>query len=107
MTIAELVAEWRRLQKWDDNDEFGQHGECRYDRLSEIEGVLTHRRAKSADDLLQTWSVLEQRECTDNEYHKTIVDAFEWEGRATGLNGWSVRAAFEHGSTQDLLRSIL
>jgi hypothetical protein len=101
LTIAELAAEWRRLNKWDETDEYTDHGDCRLDRMSQIERILRRKRAKSADELIQKWAVLELLECTDNEHHKSIVDAFRW-----GEDDWSAAASFEHSRTSDLLRSI-
>jgi hypothetical protein len=104
MKIAELVAEWRRLWKFDENDEYGDCGDCRYDRISEIEDFLARKRAKSAEDVIQKWAALELIECTDNEHHKSIVDAFKW---GEDRSDWSAKVAFEHGRMQELFSSII
>ena len=104
LTIAELVAEWLRLNKWEETDEYGDHGDCRLDRMSEIEDLLMRRDTKTPADVILKWRVLELLECTDNQDHKSIVEIFRW-GR--DRSEWSARAAFDHCRTQELLHSIL
>jgi hypothetical protein len=99
-TIAELVAEWRRLWKFDETDEYGDCGDCRFDRISEIEDLLARKRAKSAEDVLQKWTALELIECTDNQYFKTIAEAFEWDEDGA-------KVTFEKGRMQELFSSII
>jgi hypothetical protein len=105
MTIAELAAEWHRLQKWDESDEYGDHSDCRLDRMADIERLLSlHRSAKSPDDVIKKWAVLEQRECADNPYGRTLDALIDWEA---SHHRCQIESSFEHVRTSDLLRSIM
>src|SRR3979490_3326535 len=57
MTIAELATEWFRLQPSDESDDYGDHSDCRFERIIALEHGLTRRPATCADDVLHTFKV--------------------------------------------------
>jgi hypothetical protein len=107
MTIPELFAEFQRLDQWGKNDEYGDHGECRFERICALIEDVTERRGKCFDDLLLKWKMARQLEDDANEGDPTLIDLFEWRGIAMGADGWSVQAAFSYARTSALVRSIL